>query len=106
MNKEEIKAKLTAANIPFTEDMTKADLMALLPEGSGDADASDDTEDLDSQVDAINAKAKEAAKLPEKTKEEIVADYLAIIAAYKKQNPKKYEIKKAAFEARLAFLRK
>ena len=105
MNKEEIKAKLTELNIAFDATATKAELQALLPEGSEDSELDGEIADLEAEIEAANEKAAEEAKLPEKTKEEKIADYIKIIAAYKKQNPRKYGVKKAAFEKKLAALR-
>ena len=53
--------------------------------------------EIEKDVDELEAK-------PVKGDSEAKANYRRIIEAYKKSNPVKYEIKKAALEARLASL--
>lgn len=42
--------------------------------------------------------------VPEESKPEVLAAYLKLVEAYKVQNPVKYQMKKAHFEAKLAEL--
>lgn len=74
MTKDEIKAKLTELGIEFDESATKAELEALLPEGSFEPKS--------------ESEARKAFK--------------AIIESYKKSNPEKYELKKDELEVKLS----
>lgn len=95
---DEVKAKLDEAGIEYDPEATLAELKALLPQ---DSEENKDLS-LDDQMNAMDAERKEAEKVPELTPAEQKAAYLKIINAYKKQNPVKYELKKKAFEAKLA----
>ncbi len=115
MTKKEIMAKLDEAGIEYDPTAKIADLSNLLPADDASIESSDTEEEidpieeveeqltLDEEMDRLAAEeAAKKAELPVLTKAEQKAAYIKIITNYKKQNPRKYAIKKASFEKKLA----